>query len=176
MKKTCILVFGKFNPVHIGHGKVFDYANQLQKNTNNSDFKLYITNTESNCILDYEYKCNMIIDYYPYLEQNIVKEHPNSLFGVLENLDDSYDNIIIVSGYDRTEYFKKIIEKYNNILYHYDNITSKCAGFRGLNPYSSTNVRKTIMNNNFGEFCSLMPVGSYGKNKKYFNELREIMK
>lgn len=174
--KTCVMTFGRFNPVHQGHGKLLNTALTIHKNNPYSELKIYSSTTENDTnILPYQFKLDMIKDYYPWTAQYIQEEHRSTLFGILEELDESYSDIIIVSGSDRSFEFQKLLDKYNGLLYNFDSITSVCAGQRDDNKFSSTNVRKSIMNKDFGEFCSLMPYGSYGRNKKYFDEISKLM-
>jgi FAD synthase len=174
--KTCVITFGRFNPVHQGHGKLLHTALDIHQSNPYSELKIYASTSEGkDNILPYEFKLDMIEEYYPWTAQYIQEEHSSTLFGILEELDESYSDIIIVSGSDRSFEFQKLLEKYNGLLYTFDSITSVCAGQRDDNKFSSTNVRKSIMNKDFGEFCSLMPCGSFGKNKKYFNEICQIM-
>lgn len=168
MNKTCIMVYGRFSPVHMGHGKLFVHANNLRSTEQNSDLRIYMTDSS----LPYEFKKEMTVDYYPWVNEFIQENHATTLFGVLRDLDPLYDKIIIVSGDDRTAKFGEIIQKYNNDLYSYKSIRSLSAGSRENNYFSSTNVRDSILRNDFADFCSLMPPGSFGKNRKYFELLK----
>jgi len=168
MNKTCIMVYGRFSPVHLGHGKLFVHANNLRSTESNSDLRIYMTDSS----LPYSFKHQMIADYYPWVPDFIQENHASTLFGVLEDLDPLYDKIIVVSGDDRSGKFGEIIRKYNDKLYSFQSITSVSAGPRDNNCYSSTNVRDTILRNDFASYCSLMPPGSYGKNRKNFELLK----
>lgn len=170
--KTCIMMYGKFSPVHMGHGKMFQHAQALKQSIPNSEIKLYVTNSEQ---LPYDFKIGMIDEYYPWVMKYFQPHHASTLFGVLEELDPLYSNIVMVCGSDRAGKFSDLLHKYNGELYNFDTVQTVSAGPRENNPYSSTNVRDTILRNDFAEFCSLMPPGSYGKNRTYFELLKQLL-
>lgn len=174
--KTCVMTFGRFSPIHKGHGKLLNTAFNIHKNNMLSELKIYVSTTENDTnVLPYNFKLDMIKDYYPWITPFIQEEHSSTLFGILEELNESYSDIIIVSGSDRTNDFHQLLEKYNGLLYNFDSIISICAGERDDNNFSSTNVRQSIIERDFNEFCSLMPYDSFIRNKKYFDEISILM-
>ncbi|AXC38862.1 UNVERIFIED_ORG: hypothetical protein [Escherichia phage CMSTMSU] len=42
MKETCVVTFGRINPVHRGHGLVFEKAQALQEQYN-ADLKIFLS-------------------------------------------------------------------------------------------------------------------------------------
>lgn len=177
MKKTCIMVYGRFNPVHNGHIKIFKSALEYQSAIMNSDLKIYVSPTvDKKCNpLPYELKIQMISEYCPEIAPYIQNEQGNTLFSVLEILNEKYDHLILLCGSDRQDTFESVINNYNGLLYNFDSIYVLNMGDRDTSPYSSTYMRYCVESNDYESFITCLPNDKPELNEWYFNVIAACM-
>lgn len=158
MKKTCIMVYGRFNPVHKGHVKMFNAGLNLKNQIPNSDFKIFMSTTQDYDTnpLPYSMKKEMIDYYFPQFTEYVQQEQSSTLFGNLEILDRDYDSLILLCGSDRNQHFNSVLNKYNGTLYTFDTISVYNIGVREDSPYSSTVMRKAIRELDYDTFSSCL--------------------
>lgn len=150
-QKSVVVVWGRFNPPHIGHEHVVNRA-ILEAQRLGADCKIFLSPTHDifENPLTFEQKldvmCVAIPSAKPYLyEHGDIK----TLAHVLEVLNrDGYSNIYLLAGADRYESFKKLKE----------NVTVIHAGLRdeespGVVGASSSKMREAVVNNSYEEFC-----------------------
>ena len=171
------MVYGRFNPVHIGHGNIFGYGFTMQKMIPNSDLKIFVSRTQDSNTnpLPYDIKVQMIKDYFPAFADCIQTEQEDTLFSTLEMLDPYYDRLSVLCGSDREVHFDSVLKKYNGTLYTFDDIEVINMGNRNTSPYSSTVMRNAVLNNDFDTFNFCLPNIDKNLNLKYFNILSEYM-
>lgn len=169
------MVYGRFNPVHLGHLEIFKLALGYNSAILNSDLKIFVTSTidKYNNPLPYNLKIKMITDYCPeitpYIQNNTTK-----LFDNLAVLDETYDNIVLLCGSDREFVFETTMNNYNGVLYNFDSIQVINMGDRTTSPYSSTFMRHCVSTGNFESFITCLP-DKPEFNKMYFDILSEFM-
>lgn len=177
MKKTCIMVYGRFNPVHIGHANIFGTGLTMSYNIPNSELKIFVSTTQDkgDNPLPYEIKVQMIKDYFPAFSQYIQTEQGDTLFTTLEILNAEYDNLILLCGSDRFVHFESVLKKYNGTLYSFDNIDVINMGERGTSPYSSTVMRDAVKRNDIETFSYCLPGNDIKLNMEYFDIISAYM-
>lgn len=155
MKDTCVIIFGRMNPVHLGHNKLFQYGLSLKNDS--TDLKVYLSKTCSypKNPLPYDVKIKYINKIFPEIKDYIHLTESN-LFGIMRENDSMYKNIVLITGADRTESFNKILHEYNNKEYCYDNINVIDIPRTDLE-YSATRMRSFVYDNNFEGFKSYLP-------------------
>ncbi|AMM43638.1 cytidyltransferase [Pectobacterium phage vB_PcaM_CBB] len=171
------MVYGRFNPVHLGHAGIFGYGLTMKNSIPNSDLKIFVSTTtdKEDNPLPYSLKIEMIKDYFPAFSDYIQIEQGSTLFGTLEMLDPKYDDLILLCGSDRVVHFDSVLKKYNGTLYNFDKIEVMNMGYRATSPYSSTVMRDAVRANDFDTFCSCLPPGEHDMNKKYFDYIAACM-
>lgn len=176
MKDTCIVSFGRINPVHIGHGYVFDKAKSFQEQYN-ADLKIYLsTSTDINKNpLPPELKRYYVEGFYPDIQPNIGIE--DNLFDVMQNLDGKYLDILFICGSDRVSQFQKTLDSYNGKLYNFCNINVVQAGLpREASLYSSTQMRSFALNNEFDKFSTFLPGNETELKLELFEDVIKYMR
>ena len=178
MSDTCVIMFGRYNPVHKGHGYVFESALNYQKQYE-ADLKLYLSSTQDAVKnpLSLERKMHYIESFYPRMSSVLQSTENANLFGIMTELDSKYQNIIFIGGSDRIDEFQKKLDSYNSVLYHYDSIQTIQAGIeRSDCPYSATMMRECVRNNNFELFSTALPGENIELKLQMFTELQREMK
>lgn len=176
MKDTCIVSFGRINPVHIGHGLVFDKAKSLQEQYN-ADLKIYLstsTDMDKNP-LPPELKRYYVEGFYPDIQNNIGIE--DNLFDVMTNLDGKYLDVLFICGSDRVNQFQNALDSYNGKLYNFCSIKAIQAGVdRDASLYSSTKMRTFAINNEFDKFSTFLPGNDTALKMELFEDVIKYMR
>lgn len=166
-------MFGRFNPVHKGHYKMFSTAlNMLDEYT---DIRIYVSSSydRNKNVLPYDVKMHYIQKIYPELSKYLYCS--KDLFAILMELNEQYKNITVLAGSDRSVGFKKSIDNYNGSLYNYDNINVITIGEdRSESKYSSTAMRELVRTRNFDEFKSFNDC-DLSINEEFYNVLSDYM-
>lgn len=93
-KETCILSFMRCNPIHHGHGLVFEKAQALQEQYN-ADLKIFLSTSTDNIKnpLPPELKMYYTEGFYPSVQENIYTE--DNLFDIMRELDGKYLDVFL---------------------------------------------------------------------------------
>lgn len=175
MNKTCVVVLGRFSPVHLGHAKIFQTAKNFCNSTLDTEMKIFISTSidDEKNFMSIEQKFQMINECFPEYYKYCTEMPDNSLFATMTSLDEDYDSITVLCGSDRCMHFNNILEKYNGSLYNFREIKVLDMGDRDASPYSSTAMKKAVLDNDFSTFS--MCLGSTKFDQKYYEILAECM-
>ncbi|EON7637369.1 hypothetical protein ABV23_RS02590 [Escherichia coli] len=176
MKDTCIVTYGRINPVHLGHGLIFDKAVSM-KEQYNADLKIYLSTTQD-CIknpLPPELKMYYTEGFYPRIQHNISTE--DNLFDIMQELNGKYSDVLFICGSDRIENFQNVLDRYNGNLYNFRNIKAIQAGIdRNVSKYSSTEMRSFAKRDDFESFSSYLPGDDNDLKIKLFKDVIKYMR
>ena len=150
------VAFGRFNPPHAGHQKVFDTA---KKAAGKGALRIYPSRSAGKKTdpLDVDTKHDYLAKMFPDHAGSIVND-PNAktIFDVLKQAhDDGYSSIKIVAGGKRVKEFDKLAKDYNGKLYDFSNIETVSAGKRddekkgGIEGASASKLRKAAQEDRF---------------------------
>lgn len=158
MSKRCVFMFGRMNPCHLGHGRVFEKALQLQDST--TDVKLFLSASfdPKKNPLPREVRQYYISEFFPEIKDSIQDTNINNLFDIMKSLDTYYSDVIFVGGSDRASSFQELLLKYNNKQYSFDSISTVLAGTsREESMFSSTLMRNAVQKDDFSTFKICLP-------------------
>lgn len=176
MKETCVVTFGRINPVHLGHGLVFEKAQALQEQYN-ADLKIFLS-TSTDAVknpLPPELKMYYTEGFYPSVQENIYTE--DNLFDIMRELDGKYLDVLFICGSDRLEPFQKTLDTYNGKLYNFCSIKAVQAGIdRNVSRYSSTQMREFAKNEDFNSFSTFLPGNDDALKTKLFEDVIKYMR
>ena len=175
MNKTCVVVLGRFSPVHLGHANIFQLARSFCNSTMNTEMKIFMSTSldDEKNFLPIEQKLQMIHDCFPEYYQYCYSMPDNSLFATMTSLDSEYDNITLLCGSDRYMHFKNVLEKYNGTLYNFRELKVLDMGNREVSPYSSTAMKNAVLCGDFYTFSACL--GGTKFDQKYYQILAEYM-
>lgn len=176
MNDTCIFMFGRMNPVHKGHGMVFEKALQMQKETD-SDLKLFLSNSVDNKKnpLPIQLKKYYIEGFYPEIGST-VQDSSTNLFQIMDSLNGEYNNVLFICGSDRVMDFQQTLDSYNGVRYHFNSIKAVQAGYdRTGCMYSSTMMRNAAIHHDFERFSTALPGDDdYLKHKMFMDVIKHM--
>ncbi len=190
---TLTLTFGRFNPPHVGHGKLIDKTAEVAGE--GGDYRIYPSRTQNAAKnpLPPKEKVEYMKKLYPQHSMAIQDDdNVKSIINALEKAHkEGYKNINLVVGDDRVDEFQNLVNKYNKSaeeggLYQFGNINIQSAGERkeaesqsdtSVESMSASRMRKAAASGNFDEFRSGLP--SYLDQDtitQLYNAVRKYMK
>lgn len=144
--------------------------------------------------LDYETKYSYVKTF---IEENnihnvdVVYSSSRTLIESLKEVNEKYDELIIVCGSDRFEEYRTLIDKYNyssdkenttnNYAYKFSNIEYHLVGDKrdpdseGLSGMSASKMRKLACEGNFEEFRLGVPTESNDLAYQLYEDIRKAM-
>ena len=185
--KTIFFTFGRMNPPTSGHEKLM---NELSKKSGRNPYRVFLSQSSDNKKnpLDYNYKVKTVRKFFPKHARSVMldKKVKNVFDAVTKLYDEGYKNINMVVGSDRTNEFKKLLEKYNGVkgrhgLYKFNKINVISAGDRDpdaddVSGMSASKMRKLASDGDFTQFSQGLPRSvSNNEAKKVYNEVRKGM-
>ena len=185
--KTIFFTFGRMNPPTTGHEKLM---NELSKKSGRNPYRVFLSQSSDNKKnpLDYNYKVKTVRKFFPKHARSVMldKKVKNVFDAVTKLYDEGYKNINMVVGSDRTNEFKKLLEKYNGVkgrhgLYKFNKINVISAGDRDpdaddVSGMSALKMRKLASDGDFTQFSQGLPRSvSNNEAKKVYNEVRKGM-
>jgi len=185
--KTIFFTFGRMNPPTSGHEKLM---NELSKKSGRNPYRVYLSQSTDNKKnpLDYNYKVKTVRKFFPKHARSVMldKKIKNVFDAATKLYDEGYKNINMVVGSDRTNEFKKLLEKYNGVkgrhgLYKFNKINVISAGDRDpdaddVSGMSASKMRKLASDGDFTQFSQGLPRSvSNNEAKKVYNEVRRGM-
>ena len=151
------LAFGRFNPPHAGHQKVFDAA---RKTAGKGELRIYPSRSEGRKTdpLDANTKHDYLTKMFPDHAPDIINDpDKRTIFDVLKQAyEDGYSSINIVAGDKRIQEFEKLSQDYNGKgQYDFSGIGAINAGERdedkkgGVEGASASKLRKAAQEDRF---------------------------
>jgi len=158
VEDTATVVFGRFNPPTVGHGKLLSAA---KKAAAGGDLAIYPSRTQDpkKNPLDPDMKISFMKKMFPEYKDDIINDDEmKSIFNVLGAASEGgYKNVNIVVGSDRQSEFDNLAQKYNGDLYNFEMINVISAGVRdadssGVEGMSASKMRKAVVDGDFDAF------------------------
>ena len=184
--RTAVIVFGRFNPPTIGHGKLLESAGNISKRFR-ADLHVYGSQSQDpkKNPLSNKQKMDFMKEMFPNFKNAIKNDSSiRSAIDVAVKLNNNYDQLVMVVGSDRVADFKKLLEQYNGKkakhgFYDYDNIKIVSAGDRdpdaeGVTGMSASKMRKSAAENDMDSFKKGVP--SNMSEKSIHKMLRAVRK
>ena len=157
---TAVMSFGRFNPPHTGHKLVADTVKTVAKKEKGTPL-VYLSHTQNQKKdpLTYEQKVKFAKAFFGNVVQ---KSKAKTVIQIAQELDNKYDNLVMVVGADRLSEFKRLLNNYNGKEYSFDSIKIVSAGDRDpdaddVTGMSASKMRKLAAEGDFGEFKKGVP-------------------
>ena len=178
--KTVVIGWGRMNPITVGHEKLVNKIKSVAKRKKAAP-KLFLTHTQDKKKNPLEYKDKVELAKIAFGRNIVVDTKANTIIKVLEELDPSYDNLVLVVGQDRVEDFKKLLNKYNGDLYNFDSIEIVSAGDRdpdaeGVEGMSASKMRALAVAGKAEEFIKGLPKKLQYRGRHVYDMVRGGMK
>lgn len=184
--------FGRYNPIHAGHGKALNFASKLAEGIGNdrqADVKFNASKTNDPKKNPFPFAAKM------YYAKKMFPEHaqkwdmdPNNktiLNSATKAHQEGYKNFHFVGGEDRVKGMEDLLRRYNGQLYDFKNIYSHNAGKRDsqsqdmLEAMSASKMRKMALSDDFDGFKKGLVFNksfTMTDAKKMFEQLQEFQR
>jgi len=125
---TVVITFGRFSPPTIGHEKLVNKIKEEAKNRR-ADALIYASHTydKKKNPLDYQHKISFLTTAFGSIVKN---SSTKTIIEVAKELDERYDNLVVIVGQDRVAEFNRLLNAYNGKEYNFDDIKIISAGDR----------------------------------------------
>jgi hypothetical protein len=183
-KGTLTVVYGRFNPPHIGHLELMDTAAGVAQ-SEGSDYVIIPSRTQdrNKNPLDPDTKISIMRQMFPQHSERILNDsNTSTIFDVLKKAhNDGYSNVRIAGGPTKIKEFEKLSNSYNGNLYQFDTIEvmpigEKDADSDKAEDLSASRMRLAAAENDFKTFRSGMPLEMRPKDARaIFDVLRQSM-
>jgi len=176
--ETVVITFGRFSPPTIGHEKLINKIQSVAK-SRNADAAVYASHTQDKKKNPLSY--NDKIRYLQKAFGKIIKSsNARTIIHVAKELDDNYDNLVVVVGADRVKEFDTLLQKYNGKEYTYKNIEVISAGDRDpdaedVTGMSASKLRALAAQGDFEMFRKGVPTKLKSTAQKLYDDIRKGM-
>ena len=177
MKKV-VLSFGRLNPITVGHEKLADKIKAVAKSEKATP-QLYLSHSQDpkKNPLSYDEKYRLARKAFGPMVQ---KSRARTIIEVLKELDNKFDEVIVVVGSDRTREFDTLLSRYNNRDYSFDSIRVVSAGERdpdaeGVTGMSASKMRAAAAAGDFDLFKTGLPRALQRDAKSIYDTIRKNM-
>lgn len=157
---TVVITFGRFSPPTIGHEKLVNKIKEEAKNRR-ADALIYASHTydKKKNPLDYQHKISFLTTAFGGIVKN---SNAKTIIEVAKELDDTYDNLVVIVGQDRVAEFNRLLNTYNGKEYNFDDIKIISAGDRDpdaddVSGMSASKLRSLAVANDLGAFKNGLP-------------------
>jgi len=159
MKKV-VFTFGRMNPPTVGHQKLVDKIISTAKKEK-ADAKVFLSHTQNNKKdpLNYAEKIRFARKSFGKIIQ---QSNSKTIIQILQELQKTYTDIILVVGSDRVKEFDGLLNKYNGKAFQFDSIDVRSAGARdpdavGVEGMSASKLRALAIQGDFDIFKTGLP-------------------
>lgn len=175
--KSCIVIFGRMNIPHNGHGLLFKKALFLREQNPELDIRIFLS-TQQNIKnpLPFDVKVKYIKKLFPEIQDFIQDNSSSEIFSIMKRLDSEYDKIILLAGSDRVQHFQQILDMYNGSQYEYQEIEVLDCGNRNDNTLSGTKMRSYVYAYDYENFSTSLPDVPQELKEEFFNVCKGYMR
>ena len=177
--KTAVITFGRMNPPTIGHEKLVNKVRAVAR-LESGDPLIFLSHTQNakKDPLDYSTKISLATKAFGKI---VKRSKSNTIIKVMQELENRYDNVILVVGSDRLDEMRTFLTKYNGKDYTFDSIKVVSAGERdpdaeGVSGMSASRMREYAKQDNIEEFTKGLPNNIKKDAKKIMNKVRKVLK
>lgn len=176
---TAVFTFGRLNPPTIGHEKLINKLRKVARLSKGQPL-LFLSHSQDSKKNPLDY--NSKIKYSKISFGNIVqRSNSNTIIKVMQELEQKYDNVVLVAGSDRVKDFDQLLQKYNGKEYNFDSIKVVSAGQRdpdadGVEGMSASKMRELAKDEDLAQFTKGLPLKAQRQSKNIMNSVRKGMK
>jgi len=176
--KKIVLAFGRMNPPTVGHQKLVNKIQSVARKERATP-ALYLSHSQDKKKnpLSYDDKVRFSTKAFGKI---VKRTTARTIIEVLKELDNQYDEVIVIGGSDRVGEFETLLKKYNGKDYAYEKLDVQSAGDRDpdaddVSGMSASKLRGLAQSGKFEEFKKGLPAKlQRGKEaKEMYDKIRE---
>lgn len=180
--KKVVFAFGRFQPPTTGHELLVNIVKKIAS-TQKADHVIFASRThdKKSNPLPVDRKVYYLKRMFPKTNFVAASNEVRTFIEAAKMLSGKYKNLVMIAGSDRVPEYKKILEKYNGDIFHFDTVEVVSAGERdpdadSASGMSGTKMRAAAVDGDYKKFKTGLPKALTDLNgKRLMNEIRTGM-
>lgn len=180
--KKVVFAFGRFQPPTTGHELLVNAVKKIAS-AQKADHVIFASRThdKKSNPLPVDRKVYYLKRMFPKTNFVAANEEIRTFMEAAKALNKKYKNLVMIAGSDRVPEYKKLLEKYNGDVFHFDTVEVVSAGERDpdadtASGMSGTKMREAAKKNDFASFKRGLPhTLTELDGKRLMNEIRQGM-
>lgn len=178
--KKVVFAFGRFQPPTTGHELLVNAVKKIAA-TQKADHVIFASRTQDKKgnPLPVDRKVYYLKRMFPNTNFAAANEDVRTFMEAAKALSKKYKNLVMVAGSDRVPEYKKLLDRYNGDVFHFDTVEVVSAGERDpdadtASGMSGTKMREAAKKNDFNLFKKGLPHSlTELDGKRLMNEIRQ---
>ncbi len=180
--KKVVFAFGRFQPPTTGHELLVNAVKKIAS-AQKADHIIFASRTQDKKSnpLPVDRKVYYLKRMFPGTNFAAASEEIRTFMEAAKALSKRYKNLVMVAGSDRVPEYKKLLDRYNGDVFHFDTVEVVSAGERDpdadtASGMSGTKMREAAKKNDFALFKKGLPhTLTELDGKRLMNEIRQGM-
>lgn len=180
--KKVVFAFGRFQPPTTGHELLVNAVKKIAS-AQKADHIIFASRTQDKKSnpLPVDRKVYYLKRMFPSTNFAAASEEIRTFMEAAKALSKKYKNLVMVAGSDRVPEYKKLLDRYNGDVFHFDTVEVVSAGERDpdadtASGMSGTKMREAAKKNDFALFKKGLPhTLTELDGKRLMNEIRQGM-
>lgn len=180
--KKVVFAFGRFQPPTTGHELLVNAVKKIAS-AQKADHIIFASRTQDKKSnpLPVDRKVYYLKRMFPGTNFAAASEEIRTFMEAAKALSKKYKNLVMVAGSDRVPEYKKLLDRYNGDVFHFDTVEVVSAGERDpdadtASGMSGTKMREAAKKNDFALFKKGLPhTLTELDGKRLMNEIRQGM-
>ena len=180
--RKVVFAFGRFQPPTTGHELLVDKVKRVAS-IQNADHVIFASRThdKKSNPLPVDRKVYYLNRMFPKTNFVAANDEVRTFIEAAKMLSSKYKNLVMIAGSDRIPEYKKILEKYNGDVFHFDTVEVVSAGERdpdadSASGMSGTKMRLAAVDGDYKKFKTGLPRSLTDLDgRRLMNEIRQGM-
>ena len=180
--RKVVFAFGRFQPPTTGHELLVDKVKRVAS-IQKADHVIFASRThdKKSNPLPVDRKVYYLNRMFPKTNFVAANDEVRTFIEAAKMLSSKYKNLVMIAGSDRIPEYKKILEKYNGDVFHFDTVEVVSAGERdpdadSASGMSGTKMRFAAVDGDYKKFKTGLPRSLTDLDgRRLMNEIRQGM-
>ena len=180
--RKVVFAFGRFQPPTTGHELLVDKVKRVAS-MQKADHVIFASRThdKKSNPLPVDRKVYYLNRMFPKTNFVAANDEVRTFIEAAKMLSSKYKNLVMIAGSDRVPEYKKILEKYNGDVFHFDTVEVVSAGERdpdadSASGMSGTKMRLAAVDGDYKKFKTGLPRSLTDLDgRRLMNEIRQGM-
>ena len=180
--RKVVFAFGRFQPPTTGHELLVDKVKRVAS-IQKADHVIFASRThdKKSNPLPVDRKVYYLNRMFPKTNFVAANDEVRTFIEAAKMLSSKYKNLVMIAGSDRVPEYKKILEKYNGDVFHFDTVEVVSAGERdpdadSASGMSGTKMRLAAVDGDYKKFKTGLPRSLTDLDgRRLMNEIRQGM-
>lgn len=178
-QSTAVISFGRMNPPTVGHQKLVDKVKQVARSKNGKPM-IFLSHTQDSKKNPLGYSDKIKFARIAFGRDVVKPSSAKTIIDIAKQLENDYDNLVMVVGDDRVKEFDTLLNKYNGKEYSFKTVEITSAGTRDpdssdVSGMSASKMREYVSNDDIDSFRSGLPLRLKPQYKRVYDILKKTL-